>query len=93
MRILLVGAGGVGAAFAVLIYSFVVTAILALIIKATIGFRVTDEDESTGIDESQHAESGYDYSGLRIGGSSNSMFEHSSAGDRAASTPREGSPR
>src|SRR4051812_11177331 len=60
------------AAFSVMIYSFVVTAILAFIIKATIGFRVTEEDESTGIDESQHAESGYDYSGLRIGGSSNS---------------------
>jgi Amt family ammonium transporter len=81
------------AAFAVLIYSFVVTTILALIVKATIGFRVSDEDESGGIDESQHAESGYDYSGLRIGGSSNSILEHSSAGDRVAATPREGSPR
>ena len=81
------------AAGAVLAYSFVVTLILALLIKSTIGFRVSDEDESTGIDESQHAESGYDYSGLRIGGSSSSMFEHSTAGDRVAATPREGSPR
>ncbi|WP_285650049.1 ammonium transporter [Actinomycetospora sp. NBRC 106375] len=79
------------AAFSVMIYSFVVTAILALIIKATMGFRVTDEDESSGIDESQHAESGYDYSGLRIGGASSSVFESSAAGDRVAATPREGS--
>jgi Amt family ammonium transporter len=78
------------AAGAVLVYSFVVSAILALIVKATVGFRVSDEDESTGIDESQHAESSYDYSGLRIGGSSSSIFESSSAGDRVAATPREG---
>ena len=78
------------AAGAVLLYSFVVSTILALIVKATVGFRVTDEDESTGIDESQHAESGYDYSGLRIGGAGGSIFESSSAGDRVAATPREG---
>ncbi len=79
------------AAFSVMIYSFVVTTILALIVKSTIGFRVTDEEESQGIDESQHAESGYDYSGLRIGGGSGSMFEHTTASDRVAATPREGS--
>ena len=33
------------AAFSVMIYSFVVTLILALIIKKTIGFRVSEEDE------------------------------------------------
>jgi len=79
------------AAVAVLVYSFVVTTIIALVVKGTVGFRVTDEDESTGIDESQHAESGYDYSGLRIGGGSGSMFEHTTAGDRVPATPREGS--
>jgi Amt family ammonium transporter len=79
------------AALSVLLYSFVVTLILATIVKATVGLRVSDEDESTGIDESQHAESGYDYSGLRIGGSSSSIFESSAAGDRVAATPREGS--
>jgi Amt family ammonium transporter len=79
------------AAVSVLLYSFVVTLIIAVVVKSTVGLRVSDEDESTGIDESQHAESGYDYSGLRIGGSSNSVFESSSAGDRVAATPREGS--
>ncbi|WP_308286220.1 ammonium transporter [Actinomycetospora soli] len=63
------------AAATVLVYSFVVTAIIALLIKVTIGFRVSAEDESTGIDESQHAETGYDYSGLRSGGGSGSILE------------------
>ncbi|MEJ2868550.1 ammonium transporter [Actinomycetospora sp. OC33-EN08] len=63
------------AALAVLVYSFVVTAIIALAIKATIGFRVSDEDESSGIDESQHAESSYDYSGLRSSGGHGSILD------------------
>ncbi|MDL5155962.1 ammonium transporter [Actinomycetospora termitidis] len=63
------------AALAVLVYSFVVTAIIALVIKVTIGFRVSDEDESTGIDESQHAESSYDYSGLRSSGGHSSILD------------------
>jgi Amt family ammonium transporter len=79
------------AAFSVMIYSFVVTAILALIIKATIGFRVTDEEESQGIDETQHAESGYDYSGLSSGGNS-SLLGPGATGSVPA-TPREGAPR
>ena len=58
------------AAFTVLIYSFVVTYILGLIIKKTIGFRVSAESEAEGIDEHEHAESAYDFSTLRaIGGS------------------------
>jgi Amt family ammonium transporter len=57
-----VGAG------AVLAYSLVLTAIIALVLKVTIGLRVAEEDEVAGIDESEHAESGYDFSGLRGGG-------------------------
>ncbi len=48
-------------AFAVLFYSGIVTLILALILKYTIGLRVPAEEESTGIDESEHAESAYDF--------------------------------
>ncbi|MFC5066155.1 ammonium transporter [Actinomycetospora atypica] len=80
------------AAFAVLAYSFVVTAIIALVIKVTIGFRVSAEDESTGIDESQHAESGYDYSGLS-GGGNHSLLGAGATGSAQAATPREGAPR
>ena len=80
------------AAGAVLGYSFVVTFILGTIVKYTIGFRISDEDESTGIDESQHAESGYDYSGLSAGGS-HSLLGQGATGSLSAATPREGSPR
>jgi ammonium transporter, Amt family len=54
-------------AFSVLTYSAVGTAILALILKYTIGLRLTAEDEASGIDEAQHAESGYDFAA--VGGS------------------------
>jgi ammonium transporter, Amt family len=56
------------AALAVMVYSFVVAAVLALIIKKTIGFRITDEAEVTGVDETEHAETAYDFSGLRSAG-------------------------
>ena len=78
------------AAFTVLAYSFVVTSIIALAIKYTIGFRVSDEDESAGIDESQHAESGYDYSGLRSGGGGSALEQAmAGSGDRATAATRE----
>jgi Amt family ammonium transporter len=48
-------------AFSVLFYSATVTLILALILKYTIGLRLSPEAEEAGIDESQHAESGYDF--------------------------------
>jgi Amt family ammonium transporter len=37
------------------------TLIIALLLKYTIGLRLTPEAEAVGIDESQHAESGYDF--------------------------------
>ncbi|WP_110789133.1 ammonium transporter [Mycolicibacterium llatzerense] len=48
-------------AFAVLGYSAIVTAILALIVKYTIGLRLDREDEATGIDEAEHAETAYEF--------------------------------
>ncbi|MFV0496304.1 ammonium transporter [Mycobacterium sp.] len=48
-------------ALAVLLYSGAVTFVLALILKYTIGLRLGAEQESAGIDESEHAESGYDF--------------------------------
>ncbi len=44
---------GAGAA---LVYAFVVTYILALIVDKTIGLRVTEEEEYVGLDISQHGE-------------------------------------
>ncbi|MEI6252758.1 MAG: ammonia channel protein, partial [Mycobacteriaceae bacterium] len=48
-------------AFSVLGYSAVVTAILALLVKYTIGLRLDREAEAVGIDEAQHAETAYDF--------------------------------
>jgi Amt family ammonium transporter len=53
------------AALVVMLYSFVVAYVLALIIKKTIGFRVGAEAELEGIDENEHAETAYDFSTLR----------------------------
>ncbi|GAA0534738.1 ammonium transporter [Saccharopolyspora subtropica] len=48
-------------AVAVLVYSFVLSLVLALLVKAVVGFRVTAEDETVGIDETEHAETAYHF--------------------------------
>ncbi len=40
-------------------YSFVVTLMILKVLDATMGLRVSDEDESTGLDLALHGESGY----------------------------------
>ncbi|MGV0992637.1 MAG: ammonium transporter [Mycobacterium sp.] len=62
-------------AFAVLGYSAVVTAILALLLKYTIGLRLDREEEAGGIDEAQHAETAYDFAVANTG----SVFSRTSA--------------
>ncbi|HYP44100.1 MAG TPA: ammonium transporter [Propionibacteriaceae bacterium] len=47
-------------ALAVLVTSFVLTYLIGLLLDKTIGFRLSEEDEQTGVDETEHAESGYD---------------------------------
>ncbi|EZP29703.1 ammonium transporter [Microbacterium oleivorans] len=47
------------AAFAVLIYSFVLAFVIGFAIEKTIGFRVKNEDEIAGIDTIVHGEAGY----------------------------------
>jgi Amt family ammonium transporter len=53
-----VAAGAVG------VYSFVATLVIGFLIRATIGFRVDDEIERGGLDINEHAETGYEFSGL-----------------------------
>src|SRR6476660_6950870 len=48
-------------ALSVLVYSFVVTYLIGLALHKTIGFRVSREDEVSGIDLAEHAETGYDF--------------------------------
>ena len=44
---------------AVIVYSFVVTALIMLALKATIGVRVSEEIETSGLDLAEHAETAY----------------------------------
>ena len=43
----------------VMVFSFVVTFVIAKVLDAVMGIRVTDEEEITGLDQTQHAESAY----------------------------------
>ena len=43
------------------IYSFGVTAIILKVLDKTIGLRVDEESEVSGLDISQHGESGYSF--------------------------------
>ncbi|AMS05301.1 ammonium transporter [Acidipropionibacterium acidipropionici] len=52
-------------AVAVMIYSFVVSFIIAWVLKKTMGIRLSTKDELTGIDLIEHAEAGYDLSNVR----------------------------
>jgi Amt family ammonium transporter len=62
------GAGQLGrqtvGALAVLAYSFVLTLVIGLLLHKTMGFRVSEEDEMAGIDNAEHAETGYDLGNL-----------------------------
>jgi len=51
-------------AFAVLLYSLVLTLIIGFVLQKTIGFRIDEEDEMAGIDNAEHAETGYDLGNL-----------------------------
>ena len=59
------------AALFTIVWTGVLTTVIALLIKVTIGWRVKDEQEVEGIDFAQHGESAYDlHVGLGGGGSS-----------------------
>jgi Amt family ammonium transporter len=53
---------------AVLVYSFIVTAVLALALKFTVGLRVSKDDEIAGIDLAEHAETAYELGDSGSGG-------------------------
>jgi Amt family ammonium transporter len=70
------------ASFLVLGYSFVVTYILGFLLDKTLGFRIKDEEEITGIDMTTHAETAYEF--FTAGGSLGK------SGPAVASAPAEG---
>ncbi|GGP04680.1 ammonium transporter [Nonomuraea glycinis] len=49
-------------------YSFIVTYVIGKIIDKTMGFRIKEEDEVTGIDITTHAETGYDLGSVHASG-------------------------
>jgi Amt family ammonium transporter len=51
------------ATVATLVFSFVVSFIILKVLDVTMGIRVTEEDEMTGLDSSQHAETAYAIAG------------------------------
>src|ERR1700761_8663740 len=78
-----------GGAVSGLGYSAIVPLILALILKYPIGIRLSPEGEAAGIDESQHAESGYELAASGGSGSvlpparlPESTFGHNRVGDK-----------
>ena len=87
------GAGGLDqlgkqalGAFTVLAYSFVVSWILAKLIHVTIGFRASEDDEVSGIDQVFHAETAYDFTA--VGGSPRSTVPAADQAVSGASAPQ-----
>ncbi|MEV0028071.1 ammonium transporter [Nocardia sp. NPDC050793] len=60
-------------AFVVLGFSFVASLVIAYIVKFTVGLRASDEAESVGLDESEHAETAYDFAA--VGGTARSLVK------------------
>ena len=79
-------------AVAVLAFSFVLTLVIGTVIQKTMGFRLREEDEVTGIDTVVHAESGYDLASLGAGGSAAPVAGQTRAGSTDAG-PTEGMAR
>ena len=89
--------GGVGqlwrqavAAAAVLAYSFVLTAIIAMALKYTIGLRLDNDSELAGIDEIEHAEAGYELSTIFTGSGNSRATREVSPSQIPASAGQEG---
>jgi len=54
------------ASVATALFSFAATYLIATFIQKTIGFRSKQDDESTGLDQTYHAETAYDFSSISI---------------------------
>jgi ammonium transporter, Amt family len=54
------------AAVAVGAYSFIVTGIIGLVISKVMGWRISEEAETEGIDYAEHAETAYDFTSIGV---------------------------
>ncbi|MHA7959839.1 ammonium transporter [Streptomyces sp. L500] len=61
-------------AFSVMAYSFTVSWLLAKLVDKLVGFRASEEDEISGVDQAFHAESAYDFTA--VGGAAASRAVH-----------------
>ncbi|MEW2064019.1 ammonium transporter [Streptomyces sp. NPDC007002] len=68
---------------AVLAYSLVVSAVIALAIHKTIGMRVSEDEEISGVDQAEHAETAYDFSGTGRGTVSRTTAPDTTAAPKA----------
>ena len=73
---------------ATLVWSFVVTFVIAKAIAVTVGLRAKTEDELMGLDISLHGESGYHLSGTDLIGSEATAEGHPDARGTAAVTAK-----
>jgi len=72
-------------ALAVLVFSFVVTFAIGAVLRATMGFRISEADEDAGIDQSEHAEAGYDFGTFGSGSGVRSALSHRRTTDEEVS--------
>ena len=63
----LLGEQAIGNA-ATIVYSFAVTALIMLALKSTIGVRVSEDVEDSGLDLSEHAETAYSSGSATLAG-------------------------
>jgi Amt family ammonium transporter len=70
-------------ALCTIVISGVVTLVIALALKATLGWRIAEDVEVTGIDQGEHAETAYDLVsvGARMGASSFAGGAHATSSD------------
>lgn len=67
-------------AVAVLVTSFVLTYLIGLVLKATMGFRVDRDAELEGVDLTEHSESAYELAGSRAARTAGAPRDHAAAG-------------
>ncbi|MEU8569925.1 ammonium transporter [Streptomyces pathocidini] len=80
------GKQAVGAS-SVMAFSFVVSWILAKLVDATIGFRASEDDETSGADQAFHAETAYDFSAVGGAPTGRGATAHSKD-EKAAAAPQ-----
>ncbi len=72
--------------------SAIMTAIIGLAIHKTIGFRISPDNEVSGVDLSEHAETAYEFGGLGVGGSfhpfAEQMFSQQKTAQSQPAQPR-----